>query len=298
MTAAVTIERFHAVTADPDALHAIIERDGAVIIEGLLPAAVVARINDEVGAALDAADPDAELFNPIMKAFHGPYTKQVAGACAVSPTFATEVMCHPLLLALCDRILLPSCARYQLNLGHLLQRGPGSDEQLLHRDEVVWSDIPKPAPELQLATVIALVDFTRENGGTRIVPGSHRWPDRTLSPGEQFSPPRPTAEQIAYAEMPAGSAVVYTGGTIHAGGSNATEIPRRGAHLSYCLGWLRTEENNYLAVPPAVAAKLPRQAQELLGYAVHDSISRGGGYLGMVRMQDPVELLGRDELIG
>lgn len=51
-----------------------------------------------------------------------------------------------------------------------------------------------------------------------------------------------------------------------------------------------------LAVPPAVAAKLPRQAQELLGYAVHDSISRGGGYLGMVRMQNPVDLLARGAL--
>src|ERR1700722_19429025 len=205
-------------------------------------------------------------------------------------------MCHALLLALCDRILLPSCARYQLNLGHLLQRGPGADEQLLHRDELVWSDVPRPAPELQLATVIALVDFTRENGGTRIVPGSHRWPDRDLSPAEQFARARPTVEEIAVAEMPAGSAVVYTGGTIHAGGSNTTKIPRRGAHLSYCLGWLRTEENNYLAIPPAIAAELPRQAQELLGYAVHDSIPRGGGYLGMGRMQDTIALLGRHEL--
>jgi ectoine hydroxylase-related dioxygenase (phytanoyl-CoA dioxygenase family) len=296
MTPTAAIERFDALTADPDAIHAAIERDGAVIIEGLLSAEVVARVNDEVGAALDDADPEAELFNPIMKAFHGPYTKQVAGACAISPTFATEVMCHSLLLALCDRILLPSCARYQLNLGHLLQRGPGADEQLLHRDELVWSDVPRPAPELQLATVIALVDFTRENGGTRIVPGSHRWPDRDLSPSEQFARARPTEKEIAYAEMPAGSAVVYTGGTIHAGGSNVTEIPRRGAHLSYGLGWLRTEENNYLAVPPAIAATLPRHAQELLGYAVHDGIARGGGYLGMVRMQNPVELLGRDEL--
>jgi hypothetical protein len=296
MTATVTIEHFQASTANPDAVHAIIERDGAVILEGLLSPDVVAQINDEVGTVLDDADPDAELFNPIMKAFHGPFTKQVAGACAVSPAFATEVMCHPLLLALCDRILLPSCARYQLNIGHLLQRGPGADEQLLHRDEAVWSDVPKPAPELQMATVIALVDFTRENGGTRIVPGSHRWPDRSLTPAEQSTQPAPRAEQIAYAEMPAGSAVVYTGGTIHAGGSNITQIPRRGAHLSYCLGWLRTEENNYLAVPPTIAAKLPRQAQELLGYAVHDSIPRGGGYLGMVRMQDPVELLGRGEL--
>ena len=125
MTATVTIEHFDALTAEPDAVHAIIERDGAVILERLVSAEVVARINDEVGAVLDAADPDAELFNPIMKAFHGPRTKQVTGACALSPSFATEVMCHSLLLALCDRILLPSCARYQLNLGHLLQRGPG-----------------------------------------------------------------------------------------------------------------------------------------------------------------------------
>ena len=290
-----TLERFD-VGSDPDEIHAAIERDGAVIIEGLLSPDVVARVNDEVGAALDAADPDEAMFNPVMQAFHGPCTRQVAGAPGLSPTFAVEVMCHPLLLALADRILLPSCARYQLNLGHLLQRGPGAEEQWLHRDEAVWSDMPRPGPELQLATVIAFVDFTRENGATRVVPGSHRWPDRALSPAEQVLGTQPAPEQIAYAEMPAGSAVVYLGGTIHAGGANSTDVPRRGAHLSYCLGWLRTEENNYLSIPPALAAKLPRQAQELIGYSVHDSIPRGGGYLGMVRMQDPVELLERGEL--
>jgi ectoine hydroxylase-related dioxygenase (phytanoyl-CoA dioxygenase family) len=257
---------------------------------------VVARVNDEVEGAVDAADPGEALFNPIMQAFHGPCTKQVAGMPGISPTFATEVMCHPLLLAICDRVLLPSCARYQLNLGHLLQRGPGAEEQWLHRDEAVWSDVPRPHPELQLATVIAFVDFTRENGATRVVPGSHRFPDRQLVPAEQMQQLPPDPDQIAYAEMPAGSAVIYSGGTIHAGGANRTSIPRRGAHLSYCLGWLRTEENNYLSTPPSVAATLPRRAQELLGYALHDSIPRGGGYLGMVRMQDPVELLARGEL--
>ena len=291
-----TLERFTAATSEPDAIHAAIERDGAAIVEGLLSLDVVNRVNAEIEDAVAAADPDEALFNPIMQAFHGPFTKQVAGMPGISRTFAVDVMCHPLLLALCDRILAPSCARYQLNLGHLLQRGPGSDDQWLHRDEAVWSDVPKPAPELQLATVIAFVDFTRENGATRIVPGSHRWPDRQLLPTQQMLARAPAADEIAYAEMPAGSAVVYTGGTIHGGGSNSTDIPRRGAHLSYCLGWLRTEENNYLSTPPAIARTLPRVAQELLGYALHDSLPRGGGYLGMVRMQDPVELLARGEL--
>jgi ectoine hydroxylase-related dioxygenase (phytanoyl-CoA dioxygenase family) len=294
------IERFRADAAldDVDAVQAAIERDGAVIVEDLLGADVVARVNDEVEAAVDAADPDAGLFNPVLSDFHGPFTKQVAGVPGISRTFAVDVMCHPLYLALCDRVLLPSCARYQLNLGHLLQRGPGSDEQWLHRDELVWSDVPRPHPELQLASVIAFVDFTRENGATRVVPGSHRWADRWLTPREQLGRPRPEPDQLAYAEMHAGSAVIYSGGTIHGGGANSTDVQRRGAHLSYCLGWLRTEENNYLAVPPAIAASLPRVAQEVLGYAVHDSIPRGGGYLGMVDLHDPVELLASGHLRG
>ena len=118
------------------------------------------------------------------------------------------------------RVLLPSCARYQLNLGHLLQRGPGSEEQWLHRDEAVWSDMPHPHPELQLATVIAFVDFTRENGATRVVPGSHRWPDRQLVPAEQLAAEQPTSEQIAYADGQFGD------------GIDATESRRQSAVVS------------------------------------------------------------------
>lgn len=67
-------------------------------------------------------------------------------------------------------------------------------------------------------------------------------------------------------------------------------------HVSYCLGWLRTEENQYLATPLEVARTLPREAQQLLGYAVHDALEAGGGYLGAVELQDPVELLAKNEL--
>ena len=290
-----TLQRFH-VTDDVTTVLKAIDEDGGVIVEDLLSSDVVDRVNADVEAHVAAADPSADMFNPILQAFHGAQTRQVAGMPAISPAFAVDVMCHPTLLAIADAILSPSCARYQLNLGHLLQRGPGSVEQLLHRDEAVWSDVPKPHPELQLASVIAFVDFTRENGATRVVPGSHRWEDRALSPMEQAFAPPPSEDAIAYAEMPAGSAVIYTGGVIHGGGANSTDIARRGAHLSYCLGWLRTEENNYLSCPPEVAKTLPRQAQEVLGYSVQDALSRGGAYLGMVRMQDPVELLQRGEL--
>src|SRR5260370_26158712 len=185
-----TIERFTA-GSDSSAVCGAIERDGAAIVEGLVSLDVVGRVNDEVEAAGATADTDEELFNPVMQAFHGPWTKQVTGVAATSRTSATDVMCHPLLLAICDQIRLPSCARYQLNLGHLLQRGPGAEEQWLHRDEAVWSDVPRPHPELQLASVIAFVDFTRGNGATRVVPGRHRLPYREPSPAAQIRRPRP-----------------------------------------------------------------------------------------------------------
>jgi ectoine hydroxylase-related dioxygenase (phytanoyl-CoA dioxygenase family) len=147
--------------------------------------------------------------------------------------------------------------------------------------------LPQPHAEVELASVIALADFTADVGATVVVPGSHRWErDR-----------RPKREEFACAEMPAGSAVVYLGSTIHAGGRNRTEDRwRRGMHMSFVVGWLRTEENNYLSAPPAVARTLPRRSQELLGYAVHDAIAVGGGYLGAVDLIDPMELLEHGKL--
>ena len=62
-------------------------------------------------------------------------------------------------------------------------------------------------------------------------------------------------------------------------------------HLSYCVGWLRTEENMYLTTPLDVVRTLPQRNQQLLGFGAHDAIEIGGGYLGAVELQDPLELI-------
>ena len=263
-------------------LLAALDEDGAVVIEGLLDAATLSRLNADVEPALAAADPGMKHLNPAIAFFFGPRTRHVAGLASKSRTFATDVMCHPTLLAICDALLLPSCAEYVLNLGHLIDRGPGAEAQLLHRDELVWVHVPRPAPTLQIASMVALCEFTAENGATRLAPGSHRWPwERQAEPAE-----------LAQAVMPAGSAVVYLGTLLHGAGANRTAGEwRRGLHLSYLVGWLRTEENNVLATPPHVARELPERAQRLLGYGVHDAIAKLGGYCGMVGLRDPIELL-------
>jgi ectoine hydroxylase-related dioxygenase (phytanoyl-CoA dioxygenase family) len=275
--------------APTDLIVEALERDGAVIVEDLLDADVLGRFNAELDPFIENAPAakDRAFINDAIQWFFGAQTRDVTGVAGRSRVFATEILTHPVYTAVCDAILLPNCASYQLNIAHVLDRGPGSEQQLIHRDELVWVHLPKPHGEVQLASVIALVDFTADNGATRVVPGSHRWaPDRIA-----------TDDDLVPAEMAAGSAVVYLGSALHGGGANVTTgVRRRGMHVSYCVGWLRTEENQYLSTPIEVVRTLPPESQALLGYASHDALAAGGGYLGAVRVQDPVALLAAGEL--
>ena len=258
-----------------------------MIVEGVLAPDLLARFNAEIDPILEQVSPDRSYLNPAIDYFYGDRVRQITGVATRSRIFGEEILCHPFYAGVCDAILGPSCSRYQLNVAQVMDRGPGAEQQILHRDEDVWVHLPRPHPEVQLASVIALVDFSAELGATVVVPGSHRW--------ERGRQPKP--EELACAEMPAGSAVVYLGSTIHAGGRNATaDRWRRGMHMSFVVGWLRTEDNNYLSTPPDVARTLPRRSQELLGYAAHDAIAVGGGYLGTVDLLDPIDLLAQGKL--
>lgn len=268
-----------------------IKESGGVIVEGLLADEAVGALVDEVAPFVVEADVDMGHLNPGVQMFFAG-VKNVTGLAAKSPTFVNSMLLNPILLGLADSILAPSCSEYSLNVGHLLEREPGSERQFLHRDEDVWIHLvhlvegPEQRPVFELASVTALTEFTEGNGATVVVPGSHRW-ERGRQPQES---------ELAFAEMPAGAAVIYLGSTIHAGGTNKSEASRVGIHLSYVAGWLRSEENNVLAVPPDIARRLPRRAQELIGYQVHDAIDLAGGYLGAVDLRNPVDMLADGEL--
>lgn len=262
-----------------------IKETGVVIVENLIDHDAVDAILTETEAHLRQVDPAMIHINDVLQGFYAG-ARNVTGLASKSPTFVNALLLNPLLLRAAEAIVGPACASLSLNVGQLIVREPGAEQQWLHRDDDVWSFVPDPHPQLELSSVTALCDFTRENGATVAVPGSHRWES-----GRQ-----PESDELAYAEMPAGSAIVYLGSTIHGGGVNSTEQPRTGVHMSYVAGWLRTEENNCLSTPPAIARTLPRRAQELLGYGMHDAAAMGGGYLGAVDLRDPADLLAAGEI--
>ena len=77
--------------------------------------------------------------------------------------------------------------------------------------------------------------------------------------------------------MPAGSTVYWAGGVLHAAGANThSDEWRESVFVSYALGWLRTEENQYLDTPSDFAETLDPKLASLLGYRLFS-----GGSLGL-----------------
>lgn len=206
--------------------------------------------------------------------FLGFGTKRLGGLLRRSSA-VREIVVHPVVMALCDRVLQPHCARYQLNYSGIMHLLPGAAAQELHRDGDLYP-FRHPAPPTLMPTMWALTDFTADNGATQLVPGSHRWAeDRD-----------PTSDEIVSAVMPAGSVLLYLSGTIHGGGANVSpDSVRTGLALQYSLGWLRQEENQYLANPPEVARTFSERVQRLIGYDF------GAPYLGFVNGDSPQRLL-------
>lgn len=278
---AVQIEHRQA-TEPKEELLEVLQRDGVVILEGLVTPEQLQCMNQELDPFMSEAATTVPEMNPLLQMFYGDKTRRMGALPAKSRTFC-DVLTHPLLAEICEEILLKAGSSYQMNVAQVLEVGPDAVAQFLHRDEDVWPHMPKPCPTFQVASMTALTDFTEEIGATCFVPGSHLWEDRSREA---------EAEEVAIAEMPAGSMALYLGSTLHGAGTNRTvDRWRRGIHLSFIVGWIRTEENNYLNIPMEVARDLPERVQALLGYQMHDAIDAGGGVAGSVEFRDPMVLL-------
>lgn len=259
----------------------LLQEEGAVIVEDFLAPELLQAFNTEIDDLVTGQPTDREFMSPIYDFFFGKKTRHLSALAAHSKIFREQILLHPTYTSLCNAILLPRCANYQLNYSHIFEIGPAAARQQFHRDGLCWLELATAPYEVEVASIVALTYFTAANGATLVVPGSHRWPlDRVPARHEVFS-----------ATMAKGSALLYLGSTIHAAGANTTAQEwRRGMHVSFCLGWLRTEENNYIATPPAMAREFPREVQALLGYRAHDA-APAGGCLGVYGMLDPLELL-------
>jgi ectoine hydroxylase-related dioxygenase (phytanoyl-CoA dioxygenase family) len=246
---------------------ACLENAGCVAVREVTNAATREALKRELAPAIETTDAGNRL-NKVYEAaggngsFYPGNTTRITALVAKSETFRSFVM-HPLMLSACDAILKPNCASYQVHATAGLVVGPGATVQVLHREEDGFQFFQLPRPNMVLASMWAISDFTEANGGTHLVPGSHKWPaDRIARENE-----------VVAAEMRAGSVLLWMGGTLHGAGANRTADEwRYGVFLSYSLGWLRQEENQYIDTPPEIARTFPKPLRRLIGYGMHASL--------------------------
>jgi ectoine hydroxylase-related dioxygenase (phytanoyl-CoA dioxygenase family) len=253
-----------------DRWSAMLARDGYCIIERAVDPALIASINAGLEPCFAAT--------PLCQGdFYGPRTRRFGALLRRSPEVAQLVM-NERVLAIAEAALLPWCDRIALNLTQAIEIHPGALPQLPHRDQDMWAG-PKGTLEYLVNVMWPLEPFTRENGGTRLWPGSHLDPDViNMDEGEAIVP-----------RLSPGDALLFLGSTLHGGGGNVSAAPRRGIVVSYCLGWLKPFELQWLVYPPAVARGFAPDLAALVGYAQHRP------NLGNVEGQCPSILL-RDDL--
>ncbi len=253
----VPIPRFQSDAVASDVAVAIKDH-GAAIIERLADPDLCDRVESEVRPWIERTPMGVDDFA-------GRTTRRTGALLARSPS-AVELIAHPTVLAIVDGVLDEKKTTFQLHLTQAISIGPDAPAQQLHRDHWCFDFHAFPVGlDVEVATMWALTDFTEANGATRIVPDSHR------TEGMPY-----TDADTEPAVMPRGSVVLYAGSAVHGGGANRTDDVRVGINVDYSLGWLRQEENQYLSVPPEIAAALPERVQRLMGYAM------GGYALGYI----------------
>ena len=249
-----------------------LRRDGAAIVRNLAPPSLVQSVCAELRAKLDESGADHQASYPT--GFSGRKTLRCYGVLRFSPS-SSQLIAHRMVLEVADAVLLPACADYQLGSTTGIEILPGQGNQPLHRDDTPYP-IQLAGLELQIGVMWALSDFTSQNGATRIAIGSHRllrsWHIPKVSHCEQ-------------AVMPQGSAVFYLGSTWHGSGENRSSSARTGLINTYSLGWLRSESNHMLEVPPSIAAQYNQSVRRLLGYTTHGD---GEDQLGHYDGHEPV----------
>jgi hypothetical protein len=212
-----------------------LDRDGFFVVEGVYKAAECREMADEFDrlSALEGASGGSEVHVE-------PGAPRLSNIFNKSSVFDRCLACRPLLAA--AHYLLGEIKLHGANLREPLE---GQGHQDLHVDG------PKLfADDWWVANAIILFDdMTLQNGPTRVVPGSHRWPpinvpyvnrgDWEPTPLSREDQARVPAELAApcpnevLVTAPAGAVVIINSSMWHGGTRNLNGARRRVLHLTY-----------------------------------------------------------------
>jgi len=170
-----------------------------------------------------------------------------------------RLLVHPAVLAAIHHVLGPRVRLNMLNARDALPHG--TVVQPLHTD--ADHGAKADAQGYLVCTAIWMLDpFTRENGATRLVPGTHR---RPALPNEVLADVlAPHPDEIYVTGQP-GDVFIFNGHCWHAGGANHTDQARRAILAHYARADQPQRLNQKESISPETQAALSPLERDILG---------------------------------
>lgn len=271
--------------ANVDAILAILKKYGICRIKQLFAEDEIDAINTELDPFFNEKENDPRLFPK--------QTVRVTNTVSKSPMVVNKIMSNPLNMELTHKILDQSNVFWigdNLNVGYCpaivsssiaFQVSPSAAVQALHRDDQSEQNIRKQQTpetldlnlESQLGFSIALTRTTKENGATRLIPGSHLWDHLQ----------KPDINDCIYNEMEKGDATFMFASVIHSASANVTEDEiRRILILFMGRGTRRQKENIFINCDLDYFKQFSVDQLKRLGFGMSEP------YSNMVELQDPL----------
>ena len=258
-------------TTNPATIAEHIRQHGYAIVDDLADARLLERLEAETKPYIETS-----VFG--RDEYDGRLTRRTGALIARSPA-SRELVMNPVVVTTVKNFL-SHVTTIQLHTTQIISISPGETQQKLHRDEMAFDFFPFPSDyHVQCNTLWALSNFTVENGATHLCLGTSGIDDEAAARLESIQ-----------AEMHRGACLFYDGKILHGGGANISDQVRTGVNLTYAVGWVRQEENQYLACPTEIARTLDDDLLRMMGYQAG---AFAMGYVG--DQQDPLAVLkGRD----
>ena len=228
----------------------LLDQEGFLVLEDFADAALVSAIRSRI----------AELFAQLgVRA--GAEFKQEPGADRLAnlvdyDELFRSVIAEPKLLACVEQVLGSQFKLSSLNARSVRPYANGL--QPLHCDT---GELPDACGNRVCNIIWMLDDFTRENGATRYVPGSHRWgklPQDVLA-----DPSAPHSDEKLIIGR-AGTVVVMNAHLWHGGAANQTDKPRLALHSFYCRRDVPQQQYQRQLLRPEVQCRLTPELRQLL----------------------------------
>jgi ectoine hydroxylase-related dioxygenase (phytanoyl-CoA dioxygenase family) len=243
-----------------------VRKDGYTIVED----AIEPGLCDEIAGDLLRLEHELGIV-PADNSFEGMNTTRIYNLLAHGALYE-RIPVYPNVLPIVEQVLDPG-----LLVSSLSSISIAGDEtaQPIHSDDQLIP-LPKPHPPIICNTMWAITDFTKRNGATRLVPGTHL---------ADHSPDLSKSYESIPAVMSKGSVLVWVGSLWHGGGANLTAERRVGIAMNYCAGFIRQQENQQLGIPQNIVEHFSPRLQELVGYSIYK------GLIGHIDKRHPAKVL-------